>query len=301
MLRLLRADWYRVTRIRGFRGSLWQYASALLVFAALQIGLILLGLSGVLGDVVSFSNMAPDGSLTITPIEYLAPNLFGNYSVLVFAASFGFIEMVFFDLTDGFGKTLVPSTRGHLAYFGEKVLFAGAWSACLTALDIVITLGGFALFVLAPHGLSFSALDSVGAGLLWCLTAWLATWVASVLPLAIAMLTRSKLVTYGFMIGVLLGMAPSVLQILGMLPGPALAGGSFAFLIPLGDALSALASWMPSTVLHALTDGAGTMLAPAGLPGTGTLPTWAWMLGTCVMWLVLAGGAWIAVGRRRGL
>ena len=38
MLNLLRSDLYRMTRIRGLRGNLWQYASVLLFIACLEGG-----------------------------------------------------------------------------------------------------------------------------------------------------------------------------------------------------------------------------------------------------------------------
>ena len=258
------------------------------------------GLSGGFGGGANIINVAEDTGVLLSPSEYLGTFLFGSYSLLAFATSFGLVEHIFVDLTSGFGKTMVSSTRGRLAYFAEKVLFAGTWSAAFTLLFGMLTLGGFALFVMLPFDLTLSALDSIGGFVLWVLLAWLAPWVASVVPLAVALLTRSKLITYGLIIGVLLGWIPVVMQMLGMLPGPALPAW-LQFLNPLGDALITLSSWMPSTVLHTLTNGAGNLFAAAGMPGTGTLSTWVWMLGTCLIWLVLAGGAWVAVGHKRGM
>lgn len=296
MLRLIRSDWYRETRIRGLRGGFWQYALMLAGFAVLEIGLMRFGLAGGFGDAANIINMAEDMGVLRSPSEYLGTRLFGSYSLLAFATSFGIIEQVFVDLTDGFGKTMVSSTRGRLAYFAEKVLFAGTWSAAFTLLFGALSLGGFVLFVMIPFGLTFSVLDSIGGFILWNLLAWLASWVASVVPLAVALLTRSKLVTYGLIIGVLLGWIPVLLQALAFS-----AGGILKVLQPIAPALLALSSWMPSTVLHTITNGADGLFAAAGMPGTGALPTWGWMLGTCLIWLLLAGGAWIAAGRKRGV
>lgn len=296
MLRLIRSDWYRATRIRGLRGGFWQYALVLVGIAVLEIGLMRFGLSGGFGSAANIINMAEDMGVLLSPSEYLGTCLFGSYSLLAFATSFGIIEQVFVDLTDGFGKTMVSSTRGRLAYFAEKVLFAGTWSAAFTLLYGALSLGGFALFVMTPFGLTFSVLDSIGGFILWNLLAWLASWVASVVPLAMALVTRNKLVTYGLIIGVLLGWIPLLLQGLAYS-----AGGILKVLQPIAPALLALSSWMPSTVLHTLTNGAGDLFTATGMPGTGALPTWGWMLGTCLIWLVLAGGAWIAVGRKRGV
>lgn len=296
MLRLIRSDWYRATRIRGLRGGFWQYALMLAGFAVLEIGLMRFGLAGGFGDAANIINMAEDMGVLRSPSEYLGTRLFGSYSLLAFATSFGIIEQVFVDLTDGFGKTMVSSTRGRLAYFAEKVLFAGTWSAAFTLLFGALSLGGFVLFVMIPFGLTFSVLDSIGGFILWNLLAWLASWVASVVPLAVALLTRSKLVTYGLIIGVLLGWIPVLLQALAFS-----AGGILNVLQPIAPALLALSSWMPSTVLHTITNGADGLFAAAGMPGTGALPTWGWMLGTCLIWLLLAGGAWIAAGRKRGV
>lgn len=296
MLRLIRSDWYRATRIRGLRGGFWQYALVLVGIAVLEIGLMRFGLSGGFGSAANIINMAEDTGVLLSPSEYLGTCLFGSYSLLAFATSFGIIEQVFVDLTDGFGKTMVSSTCGRLAYFAEKVLFAGTWSAAFTLLFGALSLGGFALFVMIPFGLTFSVLDSIGGFILWILLAWLASWVASVMPLAAALLTRNKLVTYGLIIGVLLGWIPLLLQGLAYS-----SGGILKVLQPIAPALLALSSWMPSTVLHTITNGAGDLFAAAGMPGTGALPTWSWMLGTCLIWLVLAGGAWIAAGRKRGV
>lgn len=296
MLRLIRSDWYRETRIRGLRGGFWQYALMLAGFAVLEIGLMRFGLAGGFGDAANIINMAEDMGVLRSPSEYLGTRLFGSYSLLAFATSFVIIEQVFVDLTDGFGKTMVSSTRGRLAYFAEKVLFAGTWSAAFTLLFGALSLGGFVLFVMIPFGLTFSVLDSIGGFILWNLLAWLASWVASVVPLAVALLTRSKLVTYGLIIGVLLGWIPVLLQALAFS-----AGGILNVLQPIAPALLALSSWMPSTVLHTITNGADGLFAAAGMPGTGALPTWGWMLGTCLIWLLLAGGAWIAAGRKRGV
>lgn len=296
MLRLIRSDWYRATRIRGLHGGFWQYALVLVGIAVLEIGLMRFGLSGGFGSAANIINMAEDMDVLLSPSEYLGTCLFGSYSLLAFATSFGIIEQVFVDLTDGFGKTMVSSTRGRLACFAEKVLFAGTWSAAFTLLFGALSLGGFALFVMIPFGLTFSVLDSIGGFILWILLAWLASWVASVMPLAAALLTRNKLVTYGLIIGVLLGWIPLLLQGLAYS-----AGGILKVLQPIAPALLALSSWMPSTVLHTLTNGAGDLFTATGMPGTGALPTWGWMLGTCLIWLVLAGGAWIAVGRKRGV
>lgn len=296
MLRLIRSDWYRETRIRGLRGGFWQYALVLAGIAVLEIGLMRFGLSGGFGGAANIINMAEDMGVLLSPSEYLGTCLFGSYSILAFATSFGIIEQVFVDLTDGFGKTMVSSTRGRLAYFAEKVLFAGTWSAAFTLLFGALSLGGFVLFVMIPFGLTFSVLDSIGGFILWNLLAWLASWVASVVPLAVALLTRSKLVTYGLIIGVLLGWIPVLLQALAFS-----AGGILNVLQPIAPALLALSSWMPSTVLHTITNGADGLFAAAGMPGTGAVPTWGWMLGTCLIWLLLAGGAWIAAGRKRGV
>lgn len=296
MLRLIRSDWYRETRIRGLRGGFWQYALVLAGIAVLEIGLMRFDLSGGFGGAANIINMAEDMGVLLSPSEYLGTCLFGSYSILAFATSFGIIEQVFVDLTDGFGKTLVSSTRGRLTYFAEKVLFAGTWSAAFTLLFGALSLGGFALFVMVPFGLTFSALDSISGFALWVLLAWLAAWVASVVPLAVALFTRSKLVTYGLIIGVLLGWIPLLLQGLAYS-----SGGILKVLQPIAPALLALSSWMPSTVLHTITNGAGDLFAAAGMPGTGALPTWGWMLGTCLIWLLLAGGAWIAAGRKRGV
>lgn len=298
MLSLLRADLYRATRIRGFRGLFWQYSVVLLVISLLQVGLIWLGVSGTLDGMVDGLSITAN-FVGISPSGYIGFNMFTGYSILGFCASFGIIESLFHDLTSGFAKTMASSLRGRLAFFAEKVLFAGVWSALMAAVGFVLTLGSFFLVIMVPYGISFEAADTLGNFAMWTLCSWLAMWAVSVLPLAVALLTRNKLVTYGFMIMVLLGMTRQILWLLGVfLPGLAENPG---ILEPIGNALIALGSWLPSSVLEALHDGSHLMFQPLGMVGTGALPTWAWMMLTSVIWIALAGGAWLLVGKKRDL
>ena len=50
MLNLLRSDFYRCTRLRGFRGALWQYLSVILGVAILEVGLNAFIISQGLGE-----------------------------------------------------------------------------------------------------------------------------------------------------------------------------------------------------------------------------------------------------------
>lgn len=48
------------------------------------------------------------------------------------------VEHVFTDLNDDYIKSLVSSLTERLAYFGEKVVFAGIWAAIGGAVFILI-------------------------------------------------------------------------------------------------------------------------------------------------------------------
>ena len=88
MLNLLRSDLYRMTRIRGLRGELWQYASVLLFISCLEVGLTWFILQSGMGPAENV-NLIKE---LATPSSFLGSTMLGSFSVLALAASFGMVE-----------------------------------------------------------------------------------------------------------------------------------------------------------------------------------------------------------------
>ena len=136
MLNLLRSDLYRMTRIRGLRGELWQYASVLLFISCLEVGLTWFILQSGMGPAENV-NLIKE---LATPSSFLGSTMLGSFSVLALAASFGMVEYTLPDLSEGYVKSLVSSPRGRALYLGEKILLAGIWSALMLALGCIFHL-----------------------------------------------------------------------------------------------------------------------------------------------------------------
>lgn len=293
MLNLLRSDFYRVTRIRGLRGHLWQYASVLFFIACLEVGLTWFILQSGMGPAENV-NLIKELS---TPSVFLGSALLGSFSVLALAASFGMTEYTFTDLSDGYIKSLVSSPRAHVAYLVEKILFAGIWSALMLALGCVFHLIILQVFLGMPYGLTIQGADDPGAFALWLMGSWLATWALTVAAMASVPVFRKKLPVYIFTFSLISGLFPLFLS--GLAHS---SGGALSILQPIAPALNALAAWMPSSVLNALSRGAASVFdAATTLPVVGDVPTWAWSALTGVIWLLIGSAAYIAIGKRREL
>ena len=85
MLNLLRSDLYRCTRLRGFRGPLWQYLSVVLGVAILEVGLNALIISQGLGELEAINV----NESIATPSVFLGSSLFGSISLIGIASAFG--------------------------------------------------------------------------------------------------------------------------------------------------------------------------------------------------------------------
>lgn len=171
MLNLLRSDLYRITRIRGMRGALWQYLSVVLGVAILEVGLNAFVLSQGLG---SLTALDPQRDLA-TPSAFLGPALLGNVSIVGIASTFGMIEYLFADLNDGFIKSLTSSLRGRSSYFLEKAAFAGIWSAIMVAAGAAFHLLCVWLLLALPLDVTFAGLDGAAEFGVWLAGIWLAT------------------------------------------------------------------------------------------------------------------------------
>lgn len=99
MLNLLRSDLYRMTRIRGLRGNLWQYASVLLFIACLEVGLTWFILQ---------SGMGPAENVNLikglaTASSFLGSTMLGSFSVLALGCIFHLVILqVFLTMPYGF-------------------------------------------------------------------------------------------------------------------------------------------------------------------------------------------------------
>lgn len=289
MLNLLRSDLYRITRPGRLRGLIWQYGLVILVLAVLETALLYATAhDGIIG---AFSTLDPS-TFAASPVVFLGAYLLGAPSIAALAASFGALELFFADLTDGYIRTVVSSLRGRMTYFVEKVLFVGVWSALMLTLAAVCHLACFAL-----AGFHFAEASTAGQLLGWFVGSWLVVWALSVVPLALALITRIKPLSYGFAFVILCGFVSQGLQLMGEL-GPELAP-SFA---PVFHAMPALAAWMPSAAMGYLAGG-GTAVADTLAPYVSAVPGGAacWATLTGILWLVIGGGALLAAGRRRAL
>ncbi len=289
MLNLLRSDLYRITRPRHLRGLLWQYGLFILCLAVLETALLYATAhDGIPG---AFTTLDPNTFAT-SPVVFLGAFLLGAPSIAALAASFGALELFFADLTDGYIRTVVSSLRGRMAYLAEKILIVGVWSALILAVSAACHL---ACFVLA--GFRFAEANTAGQAIGWFAGSWLVVWALSVVPLALALITRIKPLSYGFAFVILCGFVSQGLQLMGEL-GPELAP-SFA---PVFHAMPALAAWMPSAAMGFLAGG-GTAMADALAPYVSAVPGGAmnWAMLTGILWLAIGSGALLAAGRRRAL
>ena len=286
MLNLLRADLYRITRIRRLRGAFWQYALVLVVCTALF---------------AFTTNMAvQEGFLSVerarmgsTPSAFAGGWWLSSPSILTMSCLFGALELLFFDLSDGYIKNLASSLRGRLALFAEKLVLVGIWSFLLMVVSFAL-IALLALFLMNRVGLSFAALDTVGTGFLWVLGVWLTNWAISAIPLFFAFATRAKVPSYIFAFLIATSSIPSFLMSLAEsgflgLPSPVL---SFLFNV---------AGWMPSITMQNLATGANYILNPmtnsAGLP----LNYATWILLVGIIWLTISSALFLLVAKKKDL
>ncbi|MFR3274484.1 MAG: hypothetical protein ACLTOP_01925 [Collinsella phocaeensis] len=291
MLNLLRSDLYRCTRLRGFRGPLWQYLSVVLGVAILEVGLNAFVLSQGLGELETV-NM---NEIVASPSVFLGTSMLGAVSVVGLASAFGMVEYVFADLSDGYVKSLISSLNGRCSYFTEKIVFTGIWAAIMVAAGTVFHLICMQLLLAMPFGLGFAALDGAAEFALWLLGTWLAVWALTVIPLSAVLLLRKKLPVYVLTFILLAGVTPVLLVAISHS-----SGGILGALAPLGPALNAIASWMPNMVVALFKLGAGSMFDPAQtLPLIGSVPTWLWGALTGLLWTAIGGGVFVLIGRAR--
>lgn len=291
MLNLLRSDFYRCTRLRGFRGALWQYLSVILGVAILEVGLNAFIISQGLGELEAINVQ----EALATPSVFLGSAMLGSISLVGIASAFGMVEWVFADLNDGYIKSLVSSLSGRLSYFAEKVVFSGIWAAMMLIAGIVCHLVCMQLLLALPLGLSFTSFDGAAELALWLLGGWLAVWALTVIPLSVVLLFRKKLPAYTLTFILIMGVVPVALMFAANMGAQAA-----PVFEPLFSALTGIANWMPSMVIAAFKLGAGAMFDPTQtLPLIGAVPTWLWGALAGLMWTAIGGGAFLLTASRR--
>lgn len=292
MLNLLRADWYRITRPRGLRGSLWQYGIALIAVYALIIGVMMFA------KTQAYANLSGGNAVEI-------PSDFDSYTAYLGSMQVGFVQLcVSFlvvehalqEFKNGFVKSVLSARRGRLSYFLEKLLFAGATSAAVTLGSVAfITLGGMIC------GFSYAQADSplVVAG--WLAAFWFNTWAMAAISLVIVYATRVSPLSYFGAFVIYAGVVPAGLKALAQL-----SGGMLSVLQPLRPAFETLAAWMPSSALSLLGRG-GTLFSQSAAEVWGSssqalvIAPGAQVVLTGIIWMAAAAVVVLAIARRRDI
>ncbi len=292
MLNLLRADWYRITRPRGLRGSLWQYGIALIAVYALIIGVMMFAKTQV------YATLSGTDAVEI-------PSDFGSYTAYLGSMQVGFVQLcVCFlvvehalqEFKNGFVKSVLSARRGRLSYFLEKLLFAGVTSAVVTLGSVAfITLGGMIA------GFSYAQADSplVVAG--WLAAFWFNTWAMAAISLVIVYATRVSPLSYFGAFVIYAGVVPAGLKAMAQL-----SGGMLSVLQPLRPLFETLAAWMPSSALSLLGRG-GTLFSQSAAEVWGSssqalvIAPGAQVVLTGIIWMAAAAVVVLAIARRRDI
>lgn len=151
MLNLLKADLYRITRVHGLRGALWQYLGVCLAVYALLFG--------------SFLMFDPSGDMIRSFTVFSAPStMLGSMlgSLIPLFVCFFVVEHCLADFKEGFVRSLVPARTGRLSYFAERIVFAGVVTVIVFASLSLITLALGAVF-----GMRFETMDDPLAFIAW--------------------------------------------------------------------------------------------------------------------------------------
>lgn len=289
MLNLLKSDLYRITRPRGLRGALWQYAGAVAAIFALVYMLFWFITSG------DFS--APDFYLMKgyeTPSAMLGAVTAGLVPLF---ASFLVVEHVLADLKDHFARTLVSARVGRLSYFAEKIVFAGVMSA-LAAFVLAI----LSLVLFWALGRTFTGSDGALEFLTWALAFWLNTWALAALAMTVTLIIRIPALSYVIAFCLVSGvvaqffvLASSFINAFGT---PALGGVATGIANVIGE----LTYWMPSMLIAELITPGASALASAGLgefaqmlPGGAATQA----IVAPIIWIAIALAITLAASRRR--
>lgn len=300
MMNLLRSDIYRACRLYRLRGVFWQYAVALTCVILLFVVLFWLVTSGIYADMLASMGQGRSAADVQVGVDFVtsSPSVFfgqtfASGATCALFSSFGMLQLVFYDLTDGYIRGLLASLRGRLTYFAEKALLAGVWSAGMLVVGMVVSTVSLYAF-----GIGFTAGDDPLRFALWAVETWLADWALTVIPLSVAVLSRIKPLSYLTALALGAGMVADLLRGLAFS-----SGGILRVLQPIAPWLIRAANWMPSTVLDELSAGAAVFERQidggivALLPGG--LATKFALVG--IVWVAVGAAALCLAGRARDL
>lgn len=294
MLNLIKADLYRITRVRGLRGSLWQYGIAILVVYGVVMGLVAFANSPMFHEMTG--DTIGDVTTKVSLSVYFADMLGGLVPMCV---AFMAVEHALAEFKNGYIKSVLSARSGRLSYIAGKLLFIGVLSALVIAFAAVLVLA--ILPIMAAGWPEFAMADGPVEILGWFVGFWLNTWALSTCSLILVYATRVNPVSY---IGAFCFVASVVPQTLMGLAYST--GGVLRVPQPIRPALETLATWMPSAALSNLSMGGQLFLnnslgvwgeasyAFAVAPGIQTVLTG-------IIWIVIAGAAVLVISRTRDI
>lgn len=303
MLNLIKSDLYRITRVRGLRGSFWQYGLSLLVVYAMTVAMTIFVRSSL------FESLAPG---TANPVNSDFPSYTAYLAsmgggIVPLCVCFMVVEHALQELKNNYARSVLSARGGRLSYFGGKVVFAGVLSAIMVLLEIVLVTA-----VAWIGGYTFATFDSPVELLGWFVGFWINIWALAVISLVVAYATRVSPMSYICSFCFSLGVVASLVSGLAYSTG-----GILRVLQPIRPALETLVAWMPSTSLGNLADGGqmfGMRAADGGqMFGMQAADIWGpsslaftidpgiQALLTGVIWIAIASAAVLAIARKRDI
>ncbi len=292
MLNLIKSDLYRITRVRGLRGSFWQYFLAILVAYAIVVALMLFAKTQTYAALSEgAANPVPSDFASYT--AYLA-SMMGD--IVPLCVCFMVTEHGLQELKGNYARSVLSARAGRLSYFVGKVVFAGVLSAIMMLLSIaLVTVGAWI------GGYTFAAVDTPIEFLGWFGGFWLNIWALAVLSLILVYATRVSPVSYIGAFCFCFGTVPSLLWGLAFS-----SGGILRVLQPIRPVLETLAAWLPSSSLENLASG-GKLLSVSAADIWGpasqalTVDPGIQALLTGVIWIGIASVVVLAIARKRDI
>lgn len=290
MLNLIKSDLYRITRVRGLRGSFWQYGLAILVVYVFLVGVALFAKSQVYASLTGAADPIPSDFSSYT--VYLA-SMTG--SLVPLCVCFMMVEHALQELKCSYARSVLSARGGRLSYFGGKVVFAGVLSAVMLLLATVL-----ATMSTWIGGYTFATLDSSVELLGWFVGFWINIWALAVISLVVAYATRVSPMSYIFAFCFCGGVFPDLLRSISYL------ARMLPVLEVLRPVLETLAAWMPSSSLENLAAGGRLFgMSSADIWGPSslafTIDPGVQALLTGVIWIAIASSAVLAIARKRDI
>ncbi|MBM6906735.1 hypothetical protein H6A29_10965 [Collinsella tanakaei] len=298
MLNLIKSDLYRITRVRGLRGSFWQYGLAILVVYVFLVGVALFAKSQVYASLTGAADPVPSDFSSYT--EFLA-SMTG--SLVPLCVCFMVVEHSLQEFKSNYARSVLSARGGRLSYFGSKVVFAGVLSVVMLLLSVALSTVGAWI-----GGYTFGRLDGPVELLGWFVGFWINVWALAVISLVVAYATRVSPMSYICSFCFSLGVVASLVSGLAYSTG-----GILRVLQPIRPALETLVAWMPSTSLENLADGGqmfGMRVADIGMRVADiwgpsslalTVDPGIQALLTGVIWIAIASAAVLAIARKRDI